>query len=751
MNKKQRKQAIIGVSIAVVVLIGLAVVFWNAITQSALVGGTVLSVSQVNLLSNDPELSGKAYLVNVVVNGGGESIKGTITPEQLQSFGIKDIPAGDFTLQLELLNYTCDYGLNSDAKTFYKLEYQSTGSGCLAQNPPYADVDINSLKAACKAGVAYDINMIAANKLIQGQAPAGGNCDMMIHLNKLAGWMPEETNPATGDVICYLHDCNAQRGSDPIICGPGLACYDQYRSSLDSWAQQASTRASYGGTTCCVQHTQGPAGSGAGRGECVALDGGVQGDWVVTEIGGVPFYQGYKIDTATELNYIVRITIKSPSGQQVVGVITPQQTSANLNNVAIAKFVGNLLNNKFCPVPAVDNAVVKDVVTGKMKVVKRSDYDPYVTELENLVRLDIDHYVFTYRAAAGKVTRIDPAVGGDVIFEQMSNLNNRLTNIFQTANQLPDCTITADGTKLQCKAAVAPTFPELQLKIRADWLGIYTPVGLPVIQTVTAPVSMLENTFSNTQVTVKNTGASDSFDMFYQCAGGSAQVPVRQSIDKDVTVTVDVPLFATYGQQSCLLTVQSVNDKTKKSTYQLGILVQQSAVISDVLDQQTQLKQQYLDDINRLWVSYQNATTYEQQIIREQINEQALKMQGLLDEQKASTAQYQKNLDDQIAALTAALNTADASQRAAIQQQIDGLKTQQTQINTIVASNADLNKQLQTQIDKGLSQQKQIDILAGQLQTINWIIWAVGIVVVLVLVGGFFYWRGRKSSRRGRR
>jgi hypothetical protein len=748
MNKSQKKTMWIAIVLLIVVMGGVLITFKNQIFQSALMGGTILSISSVNLLSSDSELSGKAYLVNVVVNGGGESISGTITPEQIQSFGIKEIPAGDFTLEMELLNYSCNYNLNNDDKTIYKIMYASTGSGCLAGQPPYKDVSIDLLKGFCKTGVAYDINQIAPNKLIQGQAPVGGNCDNMIHINKLASWTPEETNIVGGDVICYLHDCDAQRGTDAVICRGGSNC-NAYRQYVDDWARTKGWD-QYSSTLCCVSHASN--GVNVGNSECPNLDGSVQGDWVVTEIGGIPFYQGYKIDTATQFDYVARITIKSPNGQQVVGVITPTQTSANLNNVAIAKFVGNLLNNQMCPVPAVDNIVVKDVVTQQMKVVDKNDYNQYVSTLDNLVRLDIDHYVFTYRQIAGKVTRVDPAVGGDVIFEQMSNLNNKLTNMVNQKGLLSDCVISQDQTQLVCSPDVIPTYPEIQLKIRADWLGVYTPVGKPVILAVDLPVSVTENTFAQTSAKIRNDGETDTFDIVYNCGtGSSSQVPIRESIGKAVSKTVTVPLFATYGMGRCVLSVVSVNDASKTGSYTVNVMVQQAGVITDVLGEQTLLKQQLLDEMSRLQLQMANASATDKAIITEQVNQLALRMQGLLNEQKSSTTAYQSEIDKQIALLELSLQNADITQSMEIQRQIDGLKSQQTQINNIVLSNADLNKELQVQIDKGLSQQKQIDLLTSKLMTVSYTVY---IIIGLIVVGGvgyFFYRKGQSTGKRRKR
>jgi len=678
-----KKKIIIGVIISVI-LIGLIWAMSTGKMFSTLTGGSVLSVSSVDLLQSDTTLGSKVYLINLVANGGGESLKGTITPETIQEYGITEIPSGDFSIDVILQNYTCNYNLNNDGKTIYKTYYESVGSGCLAKDPPYSGVTLTSLIGACKSGSFTDPNGVAPNDLIVGSYPSGGNCDKMVHLNKLAYWVPEETNTVS--------------------------------TTVNQW----------GGVTGQSQTR--------GWNEC-SEDGGLEGDWVATEVGGVPFYQGYRIDTATQFDYTAKVIVTNNKGEQLVGYITPTSTSTNINNVVNVKFVGNVLSNTFCPVPAVENVAVKDTATGKVKFVNKLDYDAYVSELDNFLKVDVDHYVFTYRSST-TVIRQDPAVGGDTTFKTMSDLNNKLNNMYRTNNNLENCVVDSSQTKIKCSVSTIPTYPELQLRVRADWVGVYVPVGKPEILGISKPSTIVENTFIYTEVQLRNNGAADSFDLMYKCDVGSEQIPVRASVAKESTEMVRVPLFASYGAQNCVLTAVSVNDKTVKTNRTISLTVDQSLVTKDIIQGQSQTKEQLLSEISQLYLQYQRADESQKIMIEEQMQQLRRKMEAMYTEQAVSLANVQEDIETEIAKLQAEAKTADAARQAEIQRTIIGLQGQQKQLEVLQANDQALNEAMKAEIMK-IKQEKdyQIGLLTIQMEAEKSKFWIIIIVFGIALTG----------------
>lgn len=90
-----------------------------------LFGFTPISLSNVLFQSNDPELAGDAWLLTVVVDGGGNSAFGSFDNTQVQANGKTAV--NDFTLQIDLLNSRVEYPIQNDYDILYLVEYANIG------------------------------------------------------------------------------------------------------------------------------------------------------------------------------------------------------------------------------------------------------------------------------------------------------------------------------------------------------------------------------------------------------------------------------------------------------------------------------------------------------------------------------------------------------------------------------------------------------------------------------------------------
>lgn len=146
-----------------------------------------MSLDSAQYLSGTSTLE-DGFLIDVIVNGGGESVSGVFNPEDIERFGGDKVPKA-FTVDFELMDTSCVYKIEDTQKSLSKI-YQSTAvERNLASNPPYNSVSIDTTKNWCKNGGTSGLP-----KPSPGIAPTGGNCDLMQELGEWGYWSPEQSN-----------------------------------------------------------------------------------------------------------------------------------------------------------------------------------------------------------------------------------------------------------------------------------------------------------------------------------------------------------------------------------------------------------------------------------------------------------------------------------------------------------------------------------------------------------------------------
>src|SRR3990167_3289463 len=86
-------------------------------------GFSTLSLQQVDFLSNDPTVGGKAWLLTVVMNGQGQSAVGSFTKDQIVDSFDKVSAANDLGINTVLEKNEIVYPIQAQNQYFYKLEY----------------------------------------------------------------------------------------------------------------------------------------------------------------------------------------------------------------------------------------------------------------------------------------------------------------------------------------------------------------------------------------------------------------------------------------------------------------------------------------------------------------------------------------------------------------------------------------------------------------------------------------------------
>jgi hypothetical protein len=118
--------------LALILLVALAFVgmsFLGSVTGVALPGGTTLSISNVQIVSNDPTINGKAIIWTAVADNTGESGSATISPS---AFNSTERPTNSFDVGLQLQSYGCNYPIQETNDVVYKyvIKQSPAREGC---------------------------------------------------------------------------------------------------------------------------------------------------------------------------------------------------------------------------------------------------------------------------------------------------------------------------------------------------------------------------------------------------------------------------------------------------------------------------------------------------------------------------------------------------------------------------------------------------------------------------------------------
>ena len=521
MVNKSKKFLTIGV---VVILLFVIAAF--AVVNTQYGGGTVLSISSAKFLTNAPDASGEdAFLINVVANQGGEKLVGEITPDMISQYGITEVPEGPFTISLNLKDVQCNYQVTAEQEVIYKI-YQATVRKSLATTRcgstnadpgknacPYNYVTLENVKDACRGD--------------WGQATRI--------------WWGGKTHCPE-----YCGKVFAPTGSDFVSPGSSVVGGD-----CDSIVDIASaTRPDIGqqdGEWCYLMPRE--------------IQAGFDGDhWEVTHIGGAPFMEGYKIGNIASPSFVVEIELENAYGDKKVTTLTEKQTSAFIEDIGKAKFVGSLVAQEFCGQPAIDYNIIKDLQTGEFKEVKKSNYDNYQTTLRELQNFDNNYYT---------VQSQDPGIGKDVLNDKMSTLNAELR--LMSAQQLnTNCEL--NGMIYSCEPEKDLIYPEIQLIIKSDWIGVIIPDGEPEIVSVNIPTNLIDGEASNLAVKIKNVGDNlDSFDTALICDKKISLGSLRTSLNKDESKEIFINFLGQEGLYNCEVVMTSVNNPTNIDTESLKL------------------------------------------------------------------------------------------------------------------------------------------------------------------------------------
>jgi len=566
----------ISLGIGIILLISLAM-FGQRFSIDDLAGGaTVFSIDTVQSSSDGDNTE---WVISLSMNDGAEKVTGEITPDQISKFNLQAVPQESFVIDFELSDVQCNYDVEATNKVVGKIYNAQIDEQCLGFPCPYDYIDLDDVIQKC-------VNN------------GGENCDRMVDLVSLGfgthtewcSWMPEESNVANDFECQNLVDGNQVvcRIKEPYLEGCGVCegwdCNQNILDSLPStWTSEVidnrEERGIYTGEhynlLCCFN-------SGMVTG--VAVD---NGDWNVQSMGIVPDYQVQEIQTTPMTSYKGKVVVTFADGTKYEAVIDEKTKIAELGELGNVKWVGNLIGTQFCPQPAINTGLLKDLSTGEYKAVSSgagSNYQSYLDTLNELTRTDADHFTFTL-VSPTSVTAIDPAVGGDIIYTSYTKLNSLFGDL-DNENKLSDCKFSTLNNRYECVTQTPVVLPLLKLTIKSSEVGIFIPDGKPEIvafsttsNKATTPdyfekIVLNPSELTKLYVGIKNIGSEDdSFDVSIDCP-----FPVSQQSDRIVVASglVDVAELLVSGDgliQSCNIRANSVSYPDNRDEADLDVVI----------------------------------------------------------------------------------------------------------------------------------------------------------------------------------
>lgn len=212
------------------------------------------------------------------------------------------------------------------------------------------------------------------------------------------------------------------------------------------------------------------------------------------------------------------------------------------NNIAYVYWNGNLVSGEQCPI-ASDYKVSAAYQNGAWRTIDESVFQSYLTYDEsgfyNCLQRYVDYGTETPKSCQDSYSYYE---------------SNALSGKTLTSSGGSVATVlgTLSNGKVYLELSKLIQYPMLSMKINANWIGIYIPVGKPQITFVSSqPFQTGTNGIIN--VEVKNIGtALGAFGVYAECPSGISQTGGTQYVDvlPNEIGKVSIPVTATCGEET---------------------------------------------------------------------------------------------------------------------------------------------------------------------------------------------------------
>lgn len=269
---------------------------------------------------------------------------------------------------------------------------------------------------------------------------------------------------------------------------------------------------------------------------------------------------GYGIVGTSSLSFQSTISAEVQGETKTATISSLGAGSAWLGDKVYATWQGNLVSGDSCPNSG-DYHISAAYVNGQWRTINNDNYNTWKTYND-----------------AGMINCLDRYNGRtETPTSCMNNYNTLESNALSGKTLISPGGSQAYATGSQNNGQVIIDlnkmiqFPVLTMHVKADWLGIFVPVGKPQIVSLSMP-DFQTGTVSNIKVDVKNIGDGDgSFGVYATCTGGFSQQGGEQYINlgSGSSGTVYISVTATCNQEttgSCTVNAYDRNQPNNKDS-----------------------------------------------------------------------------------------------------------------------------------------------------------------------------------------
>ena len=127
----------------------LTIVFLASCKPTPTKGGTILSLSKTDFVSNDKTINGQAWLLTIVQNGASQYVEGYFTPEDMKD--LQDNTKTKKSLKVTLQNspQICQYNIQQQNEYLYSINSFKIKASLKTSTFPYVRTEIKAAESAC--------------------------------------------------------------------------------------------------------------------------------------------------------------------------------------------------------------------------------------------------------------------------------------------------------------------------------------------------------------------------------------------------------------------------------------------------------------------------------------------------------------------------------------------------------------------------------------------------------------------------
>jgi len=267
------------------------------------------------------------------------------------------------------------------------------------------------------------------------------------------------------------------------------------------------------------------------------------------------------------LSFKTILTMKTDDGKIAKGTISNLGVKSlwlksNGNNVVYAKWTGLLWSGLSCPAYEANYGAIW--INGEWRIVDKSNIEKYLTNNDPLV-LD-------------KKLTYDPSS-----VETEASIWNHWTNEAETQATLRNVRFEGKRDIHNGQIIYIPNallyYPTLNLRIKADWIGVVVPVGEPKITYLPSKIEFTTGETGYIEMRVKNNGYKSSFGFDIRCSDPISlkepvgRIPFNSGEEKTVVIKVVGSTSKVSESAGCRITVYDVENPDKRDTGTVKVTV----------------------------------------------------------------------------------------------------------------------------------------------------------------------------------